>query len=106
MSDPNCYVSPHFVPKCFVLQTLLVAAQIAASFAQESSDASKLEGRNYFGYGQPIYGGYGYGLGYGGYYRPYGYGGYGGYGYGLGYRSGEQPAEAAQVAAEAPAPTN
>jgi len=90
-----------------VLQTLLVVALIAASFAQESNDAVQLEGRGYLGFGRPFYGGYGgygYGLGYGGYYRPYGYGLYGGYGYGLGYRSGEQPAEGAPAAAEAPAP--
>ena len=89
-----------------MFQTLLLVALIAASFAQESNDAAKLEGRNYLTYGQPIYGGYGgygYGLGYGGYY-PYGYGLYGGYGYGLGYRSGEQPPEGSPVAAEAPAP--
>ena len=99
----------YFFRICLVLQTLLVVAMIAACFAQESDDASQLEGRGYFGYHRRHhYGGYGgYGHGYGGYggYGGYrGYRGYGGYGYGLGYRSGEETAEGAPVAAEAPVP--
>ena len=92
----------YFFRICLVLQTLLVVAMIAACFAQESDDASQLEGRGYFGYHRRHhYGGYGgYGHGYGGYrryYRPYG--AYG-YGYGLGYRSGEEPAEGAPAPVE------
>merc|ERR1711911_144912 len=76
--------------------TLLVAAMIAISYAQESNDAikreeTKLEERSFYG-GYGGYGGYGfyrrpfYGFypghrGYGGYYRPSYFGGYGAYGW-------------------------